>query len=464
MPEPNPNPNPADQTTLAQLAGLIGGLETKIVDQDKKLHVRLDDVDNKAKALDEYIKGVEKKVTDAQKTALPNGEINGVRNAIPDRMRKAIDLQIRFARVPEEKAIQLTAMEAWLKNSILVSSPQVAGRVGGQLVEEMDKLERAMGFDPKERATMTEGTPALSGTTIVPVPLEAEVMRQIQDAGIGRQLCRIMPMTAVSHGIPSLNANTAVAIVAEAGAIGQNEPTFNLLALTAKMIATRALCTLQLVQDNAIGLLSFISLLMNEQYALFEDKQLFEGDGTGTNFTGLVAAAGVTEVFAAGTAAGNGAAPSYAQLVAQKWAGRKRSTRRGAAFVAPPDILRKYEQLLDSQNRPIFTAPIAGSLTNLAQGGDPAAPDGFLQGYPAYSHDQLLTNRAVGTSGNVCANMYFGPFQTSCIIGDLLGLTFGVSEHTNWSNGLLDLRMLKRTGILVAVPANMTKQTGLITT
>lgn len=457
-----PDPNTATPPTAGfeALTGLVKDIQTKIEDGDKRISASLDDLTNGQKKLEGWVAEVEKTVAKARTTHQATGELDAIKSAIPDRHRKALELNVRFG-LPVERAIRVTAMETWMKNSILMSNPQVANRIGSKLLDEMDKIERSFGFEPISKALQEDQ--ATEGGNIIPTPVEAEVLRVELDAAVVSAMCRQVPMITKTHSFPSLSTNLSVAIVAEEGTITPADPAFGTKALTAKKIATRCIASIELVQDSAVGLLSFLTTLMSEQKGLFLDKQILEGDGTGSNFTGVSAAASVNEVFAAGAAAGNGAAPNYAQLIAQKWKGRKRSTRRGCAFVAAPEVLMKYEQLLDSQNRPLFVVPIAGSETLLNQGGGVSAPDGFLQGFKAFSHDQILINRTVGTSTD-CSNMYFGPWGIAVIVGRLLGMQFGVSEHTQWATGQLDLRMLSREAVLVAIPEAMTKQTGLRTT
>lgn len=457
-------PEPATATPatagIEALTGLVKDIQTKIDDDSKVIHLGLEDLKNGQKKLENWVAEVEKTAAKARSTNLANGEVDAIKSSIPERHKRALELHVRMG-LPVERAIRMTALESWMKNSILLNNPQVANRVGSKLADEMDKIERSFGFEPVGKALQEDQ--ATEGGNLLPTPVEAEVLRIELDAAVVSAMCRQVPMITKTHSFPSLSTNLSVAIVAEEGTITPGDPAFGTKALTAKKIATRCIASMELVQDSAIGILTFLTTLMAEQKGLFLDKQILEGDGTGSNFTGVVAAASVNEVFAAGAAAGNGAAPNYAQLIAQKWKGRKRSTRRGCAFVAAPEVLSKYEQLLDSQNRPLFVAPIAGSETLLNQGGGVAAADGTLQGFRAYSHDQILINRTVGTSTD-CSNMYFGPWSVAVIVGRLLGMQFGVSEHTQWATGQLDLRMISRDAVLVAIPEAMTKQTGLRTT
>lgn len=442
-----------DEVMKAVQAGLdeIGKTQAGFNDRLGKQEKAFEEWLKQQRSTEEWMKSVEERLTQERFGKLAAGD--NLRGVIPERYRRNIEA---FARTGHKDPVKAAAMNAWLKNCLRLGVTDFV-RMQSQLLEEMDKIERAMGLDPETKAALQEDT-ATEGGNLVPSPLEAEVLRLTEDAGIIRNLARHITMTSKTLTIPDLTTGVSVAIVAEEGTIGQTEPTFGQKVLTAKMIAARGLASMQVLDDSAIGLLQFWLELCAEAYALFEDDQALEGDGTGVNFTGLVAAAGVNEV----TNGTNGAAPSYDQLVAQKWKGKKRVTRRGAAWVGAPEIAQKVEGLKDSQNRPLFISDIAGQPTRFINGND-NGPDGVLMGFPFYASDQIAANRTVGTSTD-CSNLYFGPFGFGLIIGDRLGITFGTSEHVAWNTGQIGLRVLKRTAILVGVPAAFTKQTGLKTT
>jgi HK97 family phage major capsid protein len=81
-----------------------------------------------------------------------------------------------------------------------------------------------------------------------------------------------------------------------------------------------------------------------------------------------------------------------------------------------------------------------------------------LLGFPAYSNADMSVARTQGSASN-CADVYFGKWS-SLIIGDLLGINISASEHVNFTSDQIVLRMIKRTGILVGVPADFTVAVG----
>lgn len=442
------------QSQLSDLSEDIKGVLTTQEQLEKDIKDGKESADGIAVKVEEQSKTLNDIERKLNKTRFGASGVDNLLAALPERMKLCPSLWERIGAKPEE-AIRRSVTEAWFKNAIAVHNPANVRSVP-DMMKEMDAIEEAFGMDSAlksiQKAALAEGTGNIGGFT-VPTPLEAEVLREIEDAAIVRNLARRIAMTAVTHNIPSLESGVTINLVAEAGTISDSIPAtpFGQKALTAKMFSGLATVSMQLVQDNAIGLMSFLVTLFGEKTGLLEDTQALEGSGAGINFTGLTAVSGTKEVNHGGTAA----LPSYAKLVEAKWKGRKRGTRRGAAWIMPPEHMSNIEQLVDSQGQPIFKADIAGTRTSFAPAVGGAVPDGILLGFPAYAHAELSITLTEGGQSDV-GHIYFGPFGHGMIFGDLMGVQFGVSEHVNWTTGQLSLRMLKRTAILVGIPSDFT--------
>lgn len=487
--DPGGGPSPAkNDPTLLDIKNLIGEVRIEMDKKEEKFTASIEDMkkvtqaaervageaNKKASAVDAYCKEVEAKIDKATAATGSEPSHAALRAAIPERHQQCLARMARTTMKPE-KIARMVAMESWLKNAILLHNPAQTRRHASML-EEMDRIEKALGFEPVQKAALQEDTNT-EGGYLVPAPVEAEVLRLAEDAGLMRNLCRIFPMTTKSHLFPNLATNLTVNLTAEEGTISTQEPTFGQRVLTAKKFTCRSIISMELVQDAAIGVISLLMELLMEKYALKEDQQVLEGTGAGSEFTGVNAVTSsssgpvvgsVNEVFAAGGSAGNGSVFTPAQVMVQKWRARKQASRRGSAWIFAPEILQQIEQFrVDAASagdkaggflyQPYLGGPNAGAINGVGAG---PSPDGMLHGFPAYGHSEIAVNRTVGSATN-CSVGYFGPWKAAVIIGDLLGLTFGVSEHTQWATGQLDLRMIKRTAGLVAVPEALTKQTGL---
>jgi len=335
-------------------------------------------------------------------------------------------------------------------------------------LQKMDNISKEMGEGfraPRGKALVGGGLDAqitaTEGGELVPTPFEAIVLRQMEDNAIIRNLATKIPMTAHTHQIPALDTPPTAGIVAEEGTIAAawSSGPFSQKNLVAKKLATMVAFTGELAQDNAVGLTALLATWFSEAISRLEDAQAIEGDGTGSNFTGLVAATGTAAV----TNGANGLAPTYAKLVEQVFAGGKRVSRRNAVWVMSPTALWKILALVDTEGYPLFNRTDIGRVATESLQSGQNVGEGSLLGFPVFTEDQIDIGRTVGTSDDT-TNIYFGPMDGfSMIYGDLLGLEFASSDShaSQFASWQITTRALKRTGILVGIPANFAVQTGV---
>jgi HK97 family phage major capsid protein len=463
---------------LSELLTSVSALKTLQENGIKSLGLKMDDyqgkLDGRVKTLEDHLAEVDKKVSKAR---FDDGGTDQLKGAMPERYHKSIETAARYGSkmlvpmrdaagrvkgysVIKTDAVERAAIETWFKLASFATSPKLCAQHGHDyptILKEMDTLQRAFGDQGVVKASNSPfavGAGATGGF-LVPSPVEAMVLRIIEDFGVLRLLSRIMPMSATSHLIPQDASGVSVAVVAEAGTIAEAEPTFAQLTLTAKMIAARGKASIQSLQDAVIGLLEYWLERASEAYALFEDSEGLES--TSGNFTGLRTAGSVNAV----TNGANGATVTYAKLAEQVYAAVKRSTRsRGAAWVMAPQILRRYVGLVDSNGSPILNRnDVARVLSENIVG--PGYGEGTILGFPVFTSDQISVTRTVGTSTD-CSVVYFGPFgQGGVILGDLTGMAFDVSDQVYFETAQIGMRLLKRTAIAVGVPTAMTIQTGV---
>lgn len=379
---------------------------------------------------------------------------DAIREVLPENGKRiAMMHAARGVKDPLTKA----ALDVWFRNSIRLQMPSYA-RMAARLAEEQEKLSKALGgqteFGIEFRAATQEDTDTEGGHAI-PAPHSAELLRLMQDSGLARILARVVPMTSKTLDWPTLNANVTAAIIAEEGSITQSDPTFTNGQLIARKFAAYGVTSQEMIEDALFPWTDMYNELFAEQIYLKEDQQMLEGDGTGSNWNGLVAASGVNAV----TNGANGAAPSFAKLIEQKWKAAKRDTRRASSWVTSPQILDNIEALVDSQGQPIFKDDGA-LMTKFLSQGNPV--EGIIKSYPVYATDQINVARTVGTSTD-CGNIYFGPFRYF-ILGDRGGFNFLVDPYTGAQTAQIKLRLIKRTAGLVGVESAFTKQTGVKST
>lgn len=354
-----------------------------------------------------------------------------------------------------EDAVLKGASALWLQNHLykLTNPTEFMRRAAWH-----DKLELALGFGPVEKAAMSELSAGVGGN-LVPTIVEAEILRLIADNSIMRPIVRKVPMTTKTHAYPTRNGVFSAAIIVEEGSITDSAPAtpFNQSSLTAKKLGCFATVSGELLQDNVVLLADYLATEFSEQIGRLEDMQALEGDGTGNNFTGVFAAAGVNSV----TSGANGFELSWTKLASVPYTALEMASRVGARWFLPPAIMTR---LITTRADSGFAAgDNAGLVLFLPtqEGFGSGVPPGLI-GYPYAVHSGILTNRAVGTGTNR-TSMYFGPPNT-IIFGDLLGFSIDLNPWSKFSTFQIDIRGVKRTGILVAVPTAWTKYTAIDST
>jgi HK97 family phage major capsid protein len=300
-----------------------------------------------------------------------------------------------------------------------------------------------------EKVALQEDT-AAEGGNLVPTVVEGEILRLVQDNSVLRPLVRKILMTTKTHAFPKLDAEFTAAIIAEEGSITDSTQAnpFGQTNLTAKKLACFSTVSGELLQDNVVGLADWLGMEFGMKIGRLEDTQALEGDGTGANFTGVVAASGVNSV----TSGANGDFLSWQKLVDAMHQNVEMNPSDNVWFMRKTlwgRMLATRVGTAGTVDLPFF-APALGFTV---------APMKAILGDQVLTHSGLLANRAVGTGTNR-TNAYYGPPST-IIFGDLLGFEIALNPWAKFQTYQTDIRGLKRTGIMVGVPAAWTKYTAI---
>jgi HK97 family phage major capsid protein len=365
--------------------------------------------------------------------------------AIPDSDRKMVHLaeqqmdpardKGRFAS-PEYKA----AAMLWFWKSAQVQCSRLGGNRRG-LQDELEKLEKAFAeVYGQEKAAFAEGAAGTGGSWI-PDPVAADVYRLIADNSVMSPLVTHIPMTSQFLDLPTEGTTMTVTVGAENTAITDSVPASPVakVLLTALRFNGYATASIESLQDSAASILTWVQQKLAELIGTELDRQLLEGTGGASSFTGLSTDAGVNAI-AAGT---NGDAITYAKLASIPYFALQRASRQGAQWFLSPAAMGKVVGLVDSQGMPIF------QFSNV-----PNAVASSILGYPAQVHSVILANRTKGT-GTALTNIYFGP-PKSIVLGDKMGMSWDVSEAPGFASASVAMRLLMRAGGAVAVPKAFT--------
>lgn len=306
------------------------------------------------------------------------------------------------------------------------------------------------------KANFVEDTDAMGGY-LVPSPVAAEINKLIQDNTVVRPNARKIPMSSKTLDIPKKGTNFSAAIIGE-GSVGGNtigdsgpaSNAFKMVQLVAKKWGGRATASIESIQDSSVGLLSYIRGEIAEELGILEDQQALEGDGTGSNFTGVVADADVNEYD--GTDTFDYAVLNLTHLLNIMFKARHRASRIGCRWYMAPELVARTVNMTATDGTPIFQWNAI-----------PNAPHGTILGFPVEPVSSLSITRSSGSSGTVLSHIYFGP-PRAITFGDRQGLAWDVNEAPNWNDYLLDMRLIRRTAIAITNPTAMTRGINFHTT
>lgn len=297
------------------------------------------------------------------------------------------------------------------------------------------------------KAALQEDT-AAEGGNLVPTIVEAEIVRQIKDAGDIWPQARQIAMRTKVHQVPSESTAVTVNWIDEEGALTQGEPTFAQKTLTAEKLAGRAKMSVELIQDSAPGLLNYLLEVFSEKMAGELDKQLVLGDGSGPQITGIMNASGINAITSA-TAAGREL--TYALLVSTFTGASEKSARMNGYWIVSP---KGYAELIGLAADAVSAGD--GKGQPIVQFGNvPNAPAGTILGRPIIVSARLGGNLTLDDVTNTATKIVFGPLN-SLLAGTRAGLTWDVTDQVSWANYQMDARLIGRFAGNVAVPGNFT--------
>lgn len=161
---------------------------------------------------------------------------------------------------------------------------------------QADEIARAANNKYITRANFNTGT-ASQGGAAVPQFWVEEIMSFADQFGYARALAKIYPMRGKTENLVSSGAFTG-AVVAEGSGLTVTDSTnfFTGTAMTAKKIVAGAIISEEQLQDATPAFLDYVINGLGRALAETEDKQFFNGDGTGANFTGIIGTANTTVV------------------------------------------------------------------------------------------------------------------------------------------------------------------------
>lgn len=406
----------------------------EFTDALKPLHDAMDRQDDRQKKMEAWLADVESRV----KRGPAGNDAWGWIDLIPQEQRQCIDVLERSGQSqPVRKALLLS----WLKAAARCQVPQFAGKAP-EYREQIDRIWQHF----NQKAYLNET--AVPGSYTVPTMLATDIIRMIEDNSVVRRLAAKQPLSSRTTNAVSVATNVTCHVVAEmGGAITQGEPTFAQKTLTAKDFVAYGQASVDVLQDEAVGLLDFFLQSAAQEIGKKEDAACLAGTAGDPAWAGIYAQTTTSSytvdktLYVEATSVTNTpTTPTLAKLSSAIYGPLHAASRQGAAWVMHPLTFADL-QVQTSSSLPLFNSYITGNTMQATASG----PAAWLLNYPVYLTDQVYNS----TEG---ASIYFGAWNPGIVIGDRTGIDFAVSEHEKFQYGLVSMRVIKRTAGLVALP------------
>lgn len=309
--------------------------------------------------------------------------------------------------------------------------------------EEMGKVIAAQRFGSKSKyadyvktlAPQNETT-AADGGTLVPDVTRPEILRLMEEFGVGRSDFRVLPM-GVSKvvKIPRKLTGATVTRTSENTAIADTKSTLDYVTLTASKVAAIVAMSNELDEDSIVDMGQYVNELLAESFAEEEDGQFYAG--TGSPHTGLFA---TSHTYGNKVEVTGASAITYKNLVDCVY-GVKSNYLNGAIWRMHRTVYAEIAKILDLQERPI-----------VVNAGDPTKASLF--GYPI----KLIESAPDATEDTAGMPLIILGAGNKSIIGSKRDLTVKILTEATVDgvnlaeNDLVGVRVTKRDAFAVALP------------
>lgn len=309
--------------------------------------------------------------------------------------------------------------------------------------EAMGKVMAALRFGAKSKYAdyvktllPQNETTAADGGTLVPDVTKPEILRLMEEFGVGRSDFRVLPM-GVSKvvKIPRKLTGATVTRTTENTAIADTKVTLDYVTLTASKVAAIVAMSNELDEDSIVDMGQYVNELLGESFAEEEDGQFYAG--TGSPHTGLF---NTTSTFGSEEEVASAGDITYDNLVNAVY-GIKSNYLNGAVWRMHRTVYAEICKIKDLQERPIVVNPA-----------EPTKASMF--GYPI----RLIESAPAATVTTAGMPLIVLGAGKNAIIGSKRDLTVKIlTEATVDSvnlaeNDLVGVRVTKRDAFTVALP------------
>ncbi len=363
-----------------------------------------------------------------------------LRAALPESAKRGIHrFEAMAKRFPQDSAFRsaetLAATAQWFEQATKGQVGKFSGEFDRQAFEKLEEgFERAAGWTVT-KTTLEEDTDNLGGYG-VPTLVGSEVHRLILDASDLWPRCRQVELQSKVTNLPAQNTAVTVNWITEGEVLTQGEPTFSQVVIQADKLAGRAKFSIELLQDSAPNMLSYLLSVFTEKMAGELDYRLVLGDGTSPELLGIVNDGAVVR-----DTLSTQAALSWARLATGFTSAGENWARSGGAWVMSPKGYSSVIGLSDSAGMPVV------QYANTSN-----APAGTLLGRPIVVSNRFGGSGTLDNTTLTKTEILFGPPQ-ALIAGSRQRMSWDVTDSVGWANYEMDARLIGRFGARPVVPA-----------
>lgn len=128
---------------------------------------------------------------------------------------------------------------------------------------------------------MNEGSFTSAGW-LVPIEMEAAIIKNREQYGVARRICRVIDMSSASTSIPRITSDVTAYFVGEGTGGTQSDPAGDQVTLTLKDLMAYTTIGKSSAQDTVVSLAEMVAEEHARSFAIKEDACLISGDGTST--------------------------------------------------------------------------------------------------------------------------------------------------------------------------------------
>ena len=272
------------------------------------------------------------------------------------------------------------------------------------------------------------------GGYVVPEPLEASIIRLVEEFGNFRRFSRVYPMGSASVLVPRRAGGFTSYFVGENDEITASDMKFDQIKLEAKKLGVLTQVSSELDEDAVIALADLVSLEFGLSFAEKEDQCGFNGDGTST-YGGIV---GLKNALAAGSIATAASATTYATLTIDDYLS---AIAKLADFSGISPAWYVSKQCWAASMSKLQFAGGGNMVDNIAG----AAQESFL-GYPVRMVN-VLPKALTTLTGQIFG--YFGDLSMGSTFGARRGVTISADSSVFWKQDAIGLKGTERFDINV---------------